>query len=331
MSATVTGKLWFLQNERAIESLAKHPTWAVGTIGKLYHMPADELQAWLDAYNGGKRDLQPGRILEVKRELGVLSESRGGEPASHSAPNASPPPKLAVAAAKTSAKVTGDVWLQRPRRPKAFAVQNYRKRLDAMARGEPRAGAEGSWTKFLGNWFGKQDPGRDEVERFLAWFDGESTPAAAPIAPPRQLAKNAKLTGDACPPVRADPPPISRASSDGWTEAVLVGRNSVSYDIRWSGTGTRAPLLVFAPALVQRFPELLSKGAQIRVFLNSDRTQLGLRADKVAGVKLRKFSRTLGVRNLGLAKLLGAKALVGHEAAAVANFDLVFHLKGCVS
>lgn len=327
MSATVTGKLWFLQNERAIESLAKHPTWAVGTIGKLYHMPADELQAWLDAYNGGKRDLQPGRILEVKRELGVLSESRG-EPVSHSAPNAAPPPKLAVAAAKPSAKVTGDVWLQRPRRPKAFAVQNYRKRLDAMARGEPRTGAEGSWMNFLGNWFGKQDPGRDEVERFLAWFDGRPTPAAAPIAAPKQPAQTRKLTVDACPPARADPPPIPRPSSDGWTEAVLVGRNSVSYDVRWSGTSTKAAILVLSPALIERYPNLLCKGAQIRVFLSSDRTQLGLRGDKVAGVKLRKFSRTLGVRNRGLAKLLGAKALVGHEAAAVANFDLVFHLKG---
>ncbi len=192
-------KQWLLENERAVRALALDTDRKVGHVALVYRIKPEELQEFLDHYNGGEREITTGKIDLVKRELGLITETKPAAPGTEPAeveddpqpaddpdPEAPAPVKTRKArkpraAAEPEVVDSADPWLSR-RRPKANVIEKYRERLEALAAGEPRADREGTWRACLRKWFGDSNPPAATVRRFLDWYDQDTPlrPAGRP-------------------------------------------------------------------------------------------------------------------------------------------------------
>ncbi len=204
----ISTKAWLLQNERAITCLANHPKYALRVVSNLYRIKTEDLQAWLDKYNDGARELTLARLHEIKVELGILSETRA-EPApvqrtASILTMASDLPKTTQPAAP---RVTP--WLARPRSPRAGTIKEYRKLLEKIASGAEVevSHAEG---QFLRKWCGSAKPSAATVTDFLSWIDAGSQKPEAEETKLEPAPKKKKLpTGFYPRPVPPPPPPLT--------------------------------------------------------------------------------------------------------------------------
>lgn len=359
MSVDVTGKHWLLQNERALQALAAHPERTVGSISAVFAVKREELQAWLDKYNGGKSDLTSARIHAVKTELGLLSVERapaaGAEKSGRKAEPAAPAPpaekprtwagmrqeQREARAEKSPAVTTQDdglfPWAKRVRGPQGATVKKYRSQLDRLAAGGSVDDNGPAWIFFLNAWLGSRFPAATRVRRFLAWYDGGRSapipqlaakavpPTAAKSAPEHETAPDIAPTKSA---PESEPPP---ALSDEWVE-LRCERIASSDDAYYNAKGHN-PVIVFRRPVMARLAQLgIKAGSTVTLSWNPRRGLLGIARRANGPVKLRAEHGMLCVKRKDLFRVLGAKALSFQFAVKLPGdlppLDLVLEVKG---
>jgi hypothetical protein len=178
-------KLWLLQNEKALQSIVKHPERTLHSVAKMYEINFDDLSEFLEKFCPDGVQLTDAGLHGIKIELGIISSS-GRPPAA----GERPPPQQITQTGIAPDRLP-EPWLVRGRRPQARALVNYRARLEAMAEGQPRADHEVAWMAFLRKWLGNSNAPAAQVKLFLAWIDaGESSAtdeSSVRVAKPRKV------------------------------------------------------------------------------------------------------------------------------------------------
>lgn len=347
MSVDVTGKHWLLQNERALQALAAHPERTVGSISAVFAVKREELQAWLDKYNGGKTDLTSARIHAVKTELGLLSVERapaaGAEKSVRKAEPVATVEKPRTwagmrreqreARAEKPAVTTQDdglsPWAKRVRGPQGATVKKYRSQLDRLAAGGSVDDNGPAWIFFLNAWLGSRFPAATRVRRFLTWYDGGRSapipqpaakavqPAASKSAPEREKSPDVAPTMSvlASPAPRIDEiepeddcAPETGSLPSGWLE--LNGDRFAGTDDAWYNGKAHNPILLFRRRTTERLHEIgIKKGLPIGLMWNPAKRLLGLTRKADGKVRLQAERALLCVKRKDLARLLGTKKL----------------------
>lgn len=181
MSTAATSKAWFLQYERAILCLANHPKYALGVVANLYKIKSEELQEWLNHFNGGARELTIARIHQVKIELGILSEgpSTSFGKVAIAPPETSPAPRTASVLAASDLPKPSMPWLKRGSKPRARGLASNRRTIVDLSLGG-EADASPACLQFFTKWFGTRHPNAEQAKAFLKWVDSEPTAEPAP-------------------------------------------------------------------------------------------------------------------------------------------------------
>lgn len=114
-----------LRLDRCLTAMASRRKEArpLGFYATIYSIPRAELQQWADEFNAGSADLDPLRLIEVKRELGVLVDARPR--AEIRAAAAAPSLPANKAAVRGGPGDNGAAWLKAAGAKIARPVTNY--------------------------------------------------------------------------------------------------------------------------------------------------------------------------------------------------------------
>jgi hypothetical protein len=329
--------------EPVLRALAKDDDLKVSTAAAR-HLPKGEkladfipqVWAWLKQNNMGNRSLSDTRInaaldrepvgqssipatkarIERAMERTILRPApRPPAPAApDSAPNKAP-------AGAFDPDNHSDLWLKRPRRPRANAVAFWRERLVAIANGDKAAleGAEtGAWWTIRKKWFGTSRPAPARVERFLAWYDaGVEKPAHAAIA---QVKHSPAAAAGSSTPSKPSPRATSPA---GWQEIKTTCGGCADYYARYSGSASKMKRLAFTKKASNKLRELgFEIGKFLRIYWHPERRELALSLAP-AGFQIRAGKFEVNIAGAALPVVLGDEPIEFLQLTQAEGFDLV--------